>query len=267
MSTTRRPSVMLAWLVLAVVAVAAFVPGLLTDQSPIEGEVLNKLQPPSGAHWFGTDYLGRDVYTRVVHGTSVSLRATVLAVGIAFGVGSLMGLVAGYVGGWVDSTIMRVVDVLLAIPTLLLSLAIVAALGFGATNVAIAVGVASVASFARLTRSEVLRIRTTAYVEAASALGVGRTQVLTRHVLPNAIGPALVLSALEFGSAILAVSALSFLGYGEPPPAPEWGKVVAEGRDYLATAWWTVLLPSLIISAVALSANRLSRAYDDRGNR
>lgn len=264
--TTRRPSVILAWSVLGVVAVAAFFPSLLAHQSPIEGEVLEKLQAPSGAHWFGTDYLGRDVYTRVVYGTSVSLRATVLAVAIAFGVGSLLGLVAGYLGGWVDSTVMRVVDVMLAIPTLLLSLAIVAALGFGATNVAVAVGVASVASFARLTRSEVLRIRTTPYVEAASALGVGRTQVLTRHVLPNAIGPALVLSALEFGSAILAVSALSFLGYGEPPPAPEWGKVVAEGRDYLATAWWTVLLPSVVISAVALSANRLSRAYDDRGD-
>lgn len=260
-----RISVAVAWTIIAVVAVAAFFPGLLAHQSPIEGDVVHKLSAPSADHWFGTDYLGRDVWSRVVHGTSVSLRATVIAVAIAFGVGSLLGLVAGYVGGRVDAVIMRVVDVMLAIPTLLLSLAIVAALGFGATNVAVAVGVASIASFARLTRSEVLRIRTMSYVEAASALGVTRTGVLARHVLPNAIGPALVLSALEFGSAILAVSALSFLGYGEPPPAPEWGKVVAEGRDYLAVAWWTVLLPSLVISAVALSANRLSRAYDDRG--
>lgn len=260
-----KPTVLLAALVLTLVVTAAFFPGLLAHQSPIDGQVLDKLQPPSAEHWFGTDYLGRDLFARVIHGTSVSLKATLIAVVIAFGVGSLLGVVGGYVGGPVDAVIMRVVDVLLAIPTLLLSLVIVAALGFGATNVAVAVGVASVASFARLSRSEVLRIRTAPYVEAAGTLGVGRTGVIVRHVLPNSMGPALVLSALEFGTAILAVSALSFLGYGEPPPTPEWGKVVAEGRDYVGMAWWTVALPSAVITAVALSANRLSRWLDQKG--
>ncbi|WP_062205526.1 ABC transporter permease [Streptomyces sp. NBRC 109706] len=259
------PAVLLAFAVLFLAVLAAFAPGLLTSQSPTSGEVLNKLQPPSAQHWFGTDQLGRDVFARVVHGAGLSLRAPLIAVGIAFGVGSALGLVSGFLGGVVDAVIMRLTDVLLAVPSLLLSLAVVAALGFGITNVAVAVGIASVASFARITRAEALRVRTSPHVEAATVLGVRRLPVLWRHVLPHSIGPALVLSTLEFGSAILSVSALSFLGYGEPPPTPEWGKIVSEGRDYLATAWWVALLPSLVIAATVLSTNRISRWLDTRG--
>lgn len=259
------PGVVLALLVLALAVLAAFAPGLLTAHSPTTDDVLNKLQPPSGDHWFGTDQLGRDVFARVVHGAGLSLRAPLIAVAIAFGVGSVLGLVAGFVGGVVDAVLMRLVDILLAVPSLLLSLAIVAALGFGITHVAVAVGIASVASFARITRAEALRVRSSPFVEAATVLGVRRPVVLCQHVVPHAIGPALVLSTLEFGTAILSVSALSFLGYGEPPPTPEWGKIVSEGRDYLATAWWVALLPSLVIAATVLATNRVSRWLDSHG--
>ncbi|RRQ29416.1 ABC transporter permease [Rhodococcus sp. Eu-32] len=261
-SQWTRPTVVVALLIALAAVVAAFFPQLFTSQLPNVGEITDKLQGPSAAHWFGTDHLGRDVYTRVIYGSELSLKATVVAVSIAFGVGSILGITAGYLGGWVDDVVMRVVDVLLAIPTLLLALAIVASLGFGIMNVAVAVGFASVASFARITRGEAARVRTSPYVEASRLSGGRPVWVLGRHVLPNSIGPALVLSTLELGSAVLAVSALSFLGYGEPPPTPEWGKIVAEGRDYLSTAWWIVVIPSAVIAAVVLSTNRLSRALD-----
>src|SRR5690606_5149507 len=176
---------------------------------PINGVPAERLRGPSAEHWFGTDHLGRDVYARVVHGSSLTLRATLVAVLVGLVTGSLLGLLAGYVGGWVDDVISRVVDVMLAIPGLVLSLAIVTALGFGTINVAIAIGVANVAGFARVMRAEVLRISSFGYVEAGRASGSTWWSVLLRHVLPNAAGPVLSLSALEFGTAILAVSSLS----------------------------------------------------------
>jgi peptide/nickel transport system permease protein len=179
-------------------------------------------------------------------------------------IGSFIGLVAGYVGRWLDDILMRVMDVLLAVPTLLISLAIINALGFGTFNIAIAVGIGSVASFARVMRSEVLKVRQMPYVEAASFAGIGPLRTLVRHVLPNAAGPVLVLATLELGMAILSVSALSFLGFGAPPPAPEWGLLVAGGRDYMASAWWLTTLPGLVIAITVLSANRVARALDRR---
>jgi peptide/nickel transport system permease protein len=158
--------------------------------------------------------------------------------------------------------VMRVVDVLLAVPAILLSLALVTALGFGTTHVAIAVGVSRIADFARLMRSEVLRVRSGVYVEAARVSGVRASGVLARHVLPNAFGPVLVLATLSFGTAVLEVSALSFLGFGAVPPTPEWGALVAGGRNFLAGAWWITTFPGLTIAAVVLSANRISRALE-----
>jgi peptide/nickel transport system permease protein len=177
-------------------------------------------------------------------------------------VGALAGLVAGFVRGWVDDAIMRLVDVLLAIPALLLSLALITALGYGTVNVAVAVGASTIGRFARVMRSEVLRIRNTIYVEAARTTGARWYSVLGRHVLPGAVGPVLVLATLEFGVAILAVSSLSFLGYGAPPPAPEWGALIADGRNYLATSWWLTTLPGLVIAAAVLATNRVARALD-----
>lgn len=258
----RRPGLVLAVIVLVLAVLWAVVPSLFTSYDPLAGIPRQKLQGPSGAHLFGTDETGRDVFSRVVHAASLSLRATVLAVLIALVVGSVVGLIAGSRGGWLDSAIMRVVDVLLAIPAILLSLALVTALGFGTTKVAIAVGVANIPSFARLMRAEVLRVRTGVYVEAARASGVRWFGVLSRHVLPNAFGPVLVLAVLTFGTAVLEISSLSFLGYGATPPTPEWGSLVASGRSFLASAWWMSTLPGLVIAAVVLSANRVSRALE-----
>lgn len=261
----RRPLVVVSFVWLLLVVVAAVWPSLLAPGDPLGGTPADNLQPPSVAHWFGTDQLGRDLYTRVVHGTALTVSASAIAVAVGVVVGSLVGLVSGFVGGRTDAVLMRVTDVLLAVPGLLLSLAVITALGFGTVNVAIAVGIASVASVARVLRSEVLRVRTAAYVEAARASGNGWTAVLLRHVLPNALGPVIVLAVLEFGTAILAVSALSFLGYGAPPPAPEWGALVSGGRDYLRGAWWLTTLPGLTIAVTVLAANRLSRGLDAEG--
>ena len=258
------PGVVLAaaWLVLVVLAAVA--PGLLSGTDPYAADTGALLQPPSARHWFGPDQIGRDLYSRVVHGSSLSLRATLVAVAVGVCLGAAVGLVAGAAGGWVDAVLMRLVDVLLAIPSLLLSLAIITVLGFGTLNVAVAVGFGSVAACARVMRAEVLRVHGSPYVEAAASLGVRRPTVLLRHVLPNAAGPVLVLAALDFGTAVLAVSSLSFLGYGAKPPTPEWGSLVASGRDFLGSGWWLTTLPGLVVVATVLAANRLARALDGR---
>lgn len=255
-----RPAALVALAVVTLILAWALVPGLFTGQDPITGVPADKLQAPGAAHWFGTDHLGRDLYARTVHGTSLSVRAALLAIGVALVAGSGIGLLAGFLGGPVDDALMRATDVLLAIPGLLLSLAVVTALGFGTVKVAIAVGIASVATFARVMRSQVLRVRHATYVEAARLAGASRGAVLLRHVLPNASGPVLALAAVELGAVILAVSALSFLGYGATPPTPEWGSLVAEGRDYLAVAWWYSTLPGLVIALFVLAVGVLGRA-------
>lgn len=257
-------SLILAWLVVGLTLAWAFLPGWFTSANPLVGTSGAQLQAPSAAHWLGTDALGRDLYARVVYGASHSLAAAFIAVGVGLAAGVLLGLLAGALGGWVDDVIMRVVDVLLAVPQLLLSLSIVIVLGFGTVNAAIAVGVASVASFARLTRSEVVRVRRADFVEAAFVTGGRFSTVLWRHVLPNSLTSVIGLAALQFGSAILAIATLGFLGYGAPPPTPEWGLLIAEGRNYLATSWWLTTVPGLVVVAVVLAANRISVAVQGR---
>ncbi|MEV6325524.1 ABC transporter permease [Nocardia sp. NPDC051787] len=267
----RRPAVSWKWLrdnagLLVAGAVAllamewALAPSVFAGGDPLTGVPARKFQAPSAEHWFGTDNLGRDLYTRMVHGAGLSLTATLAAVGIALVAGSVLGLLSGAIGGVADAIVMRSVDVLLSIPSLLLSLALVTALGFGTGNVAVAVGISLVANFARVMRSEVLRVRQAVYVEAAHAAGVRWYTALAGHVLPNAYQPVLALAAVEFGMAVLSVSALSFLGYGAKPPTPEWGTLISEGRNYLATAWWMTTLPGFVIIAVVLAAQRLGRA-------
>lgn len=263
----RQPTLVISVIVLVLVLSWAIVPGIFTRFNPVMGATSQRLTAPSMGHWFGTDHLGRDIYARVVFGAVESLRATALAVSLSFVVGSLLGLLAGFIGGRLDTLIMRVVDVLLAIPELLLSLVVVTALGFGTTKVAIAVGVSGIAGFARIMRSSVLNVRSQPYIEAAIGLGLRRWTVIVRHVFPNAISPVLAMAAVSFGSAVLAVAALSFLGYGNPPPSPEWGAMIAEGRNYLASAWWMTTLPGLVVIAVVLSTNRLSRGVDNHRGR
>lgn len=244
--------------VLALVALAIVAPGLLAPANPLEAVPGGTLQPPGSAGLFGTDYLGRDVLSRIVHGTGRTVLASSIAVAIGLGAGSALGLIAAYFGGWADAVVSRLVDVLLSIPGLLLSMVVVVALGFGSTNAAIAVGVASIAAFARLMRSEVLRVRELGFVESARHLGVRPWAVLLRHVLPNSAAPVLSMTALQFGNAILWIAALSFLGYGAPPPQPEWGLLVSEGRGYLSSSPWLTLLPGLVIVVTVVAISRVS---------
>ncbi|GAA1131916.1 ABC transporter permease [Microbacterium natoriense] len=255
----RRPwGLYVAVALVALVVLWAVIPGVFAPGDPLSGAPADKLLPPSGAHWFGTDALGRDLFGRVVHGSVHSLSGALIAVTVGLGLGTLIGAVAGALGGIVDDILMRVVDVLLAIPGLLLSLSVIILLGFGTVNAAIAVGLGSIAAFARLMRSEVARVRRTEYVEAAYGSGGTFFAVLRRHVLPNSLTPIVALAALQFGTAILAISTLGFLGYGAPPPTPEWGLLIAEGRNYIGTSWWLTALPGLVVVAVVLSANRIS---------
>lgn len=258
----NRPKIglVLAWLVIGVALLWAVVPGAFTGHDPIAGVPAEKLQAPSGQHLFGTDAVGRDLFARVVHGAVHSLSGAFVAVGVGLLLGTLLGLLAGSAGGLLDDAIMRFVDVLLSVPGLLLALTVIILLGPGTVNVAIAVGIGSVAAFARLSRAEVVRVRRTDYVEAAFGSGGRYTTVLRRHVLPNSLGPVIALAALQFGLAILAISTLGFLGYGAEPPTPEWGLLISEGRNYLATSWWLTSLPGAVVVSVVLAAGRISRS-------
>lgn len=263
----RNGGLVVAAAVVALVLAWAVAPSVFASRDPLTGVPAQKLRAPSAAHWFGTDNLGRDLYTRVVHGAGLSLSATVFAVLLGLVAGSLLGLVSGAAGGAVDTVLMRVVDVLLSIPDLLVALAMITVLGLGTRNVAIAVGISLIAKFARVMRSEVLRVRRAPYVEAALASGVRWHTVLFRHVLRNAYGPVAALAAVDFGMAVLFVASLSFLGYGAVPPTPEWGSLVSDGRGYLAIAWWMTTLPGLVIVVLVLSTQRISRALQKDGLR
>ncbi len=253
------PGLWLAVFVMLLAVLAALFPALFTQANPLEGIAGAQRLAPQTGHWLGTDQLGRDLFARIVYGASHSLSAAVMAVAIGLLAGTALGVLAGATGGKTESIVMRAVDVLLAIPPLLLSLSVLILLGFGTLNAALAVGIASIASFARLARAEVVRIRHSEYIEAAYSSGGRFFSVLWRHILPNALTPVIAYAALQFGQAILALSTLSFLGYGTPPPVPEWGLLIAEGRNYLATAWWLTTFPGVVVVAVVLAANRISQ--------
>ncbi|MBA8817150.1 peptide/nickel transport system permease protein [Microbacterium halimionae] len=259
MSILRKPGILLAILVLAFTALAIVAPSLLAPYDPYDSVGTARLAPPSWEHLFGTDYLARDVFSRVIYGAQLSISAAGLAVVAGVTLGGIIGLVTGYVRGLVDAVVMRFVDVLIAIPGILLALIVVASLGFGPLSIALGVGLGTAGTFARVMRAQVLRVRSEEYVEAARTLGVRGGTILLRHVLPNAVRPIIAMAALELALAILAVSALSFLGFGAQPPAPEWGALVSSGRDFVAVAPWLSLLPGAVILAVVLSVNRIAR--------
>lgn len=259
------PATILSLIVLAVAVLWALAPGIFAPEDPYKG-VDVALLAPSGKHIFGTDAVGRDLLSRVIFGARQSLLGALIAVAVGLVLGTLIGLIAGTQRGWVETVLMRLVDVLLAIPGILLSLSIIIVTGFGSLQAAFAVGMTSVATFARLARSQVIQIAGADFVEAAYGSGATQTQVLVRHVLPNSLTPVLALAALQFGTAILQLSILGFLGYGAPPPTPEWGLLIAEGRDFMATAWWLILLPGLAIVATVMSANHLSQVIQQEGD-
>lgn len=263
-AAARNWALALSIVVVGVVLLWAVVPGLFTGHDPLAVDPRGKLLPPSGEHWFGTDQLGRDVYSRVVYGARASLIGSAVAVGVAVLVGSLLGALAGWFGGVVDSVVMRVIDVVLSIPGFLLAITLVVLLGFGIFQAAIAVGLTSSATFARLIRSEVLRARASTYVEAAITSGASTYDILRRHVVPNSLAPTLSLITVQFGTAIIWIASLSFLGLGAQPPDPEWGRLVAEGRSYIATRGWLTLWPCVTIVAVVLATNHISHRITSR---
>lgn len=256
-----QPGLILAWLVIALVCLWALAPGWFTPYNGTDGIAGAQRLAPGAGHWLGTDQLGRDLYARIVYGAAWSLSGALVAVAVGLLAGTALGIIAGAAGRTADGILMRVVDVLLSIPGLLLSLSIIILLGFGTVHAAIAVGITSIANFARLARAEVVRVRHSDYVEAAYGSGGTFSAVLWRHILPNSLTSVLAFSALQFGNAILSISTLSFLGYGTPPPTPEWGLLIAEGRNYISTAWWLTTFPGLVVIAVVLSTNRISQSF------
>jgi peptide/nickel transport system permease protein len=259
----RKPGLLLAGLYVLFVVAVAFRPGLFTSRDPYATDPAAAMRAPSGSHLFGTDVYGRDLWSRVLHGSPLTIRATLIALAIALVAGLGLGILSGFLGGLTDSLLMRIIDVLLAIPGLLLALSIVTALGYGTIPVAVAVGVGIVPGFARTTRAEVLRVQTLPYVEAARAGGAGWGRVLLRHILPNSWGPVAVLAVLDAGVAIIAIASLSFLGFGAAPPAAEWGTLIADGRNYLVTAWWLSLLPGLFVALLVLSLNHIAKTFQE----
>ena len=258
-----RPGLLLAVAFIAAALVAAVAPSLMTRFDPYATSAAAKLAPPDAVHWFGTDDLGRDLFARVIYGSGLSIHAGSVAVGIALSGGLGLGVLSGFFGGLADTVIMRLVDVMLALPGFLLSLAVVTAIGFGTLPVAIAVGIGIIPGFARTTRSEVLRIKTLPYVEAARLGGANWPRILLTHILPNSWGPVAVLATLDFGAAILATAGLSFLGFGAAPPAAEWGTLIADGRRFLITAPWLSLIPGLVVMLVVFSLNHIARTMEE----
>ncbi len=253
------PTVIVSFVVLLIVLGWALFPDLFTSYDPVSGDTSEKLQAPSAAHWFGTDNLGRDLLARIIHGTASSVASALVAVAIAVVVGGLIGLIAGFFGGWLDVTLARIVDVLLAIPSFLLAVVVVSSLGFDTINAAIATGISAVAVFARVMRAEALKVRQAVFVESSALQGGSRWHVLLTHVLPNASRSVASLAVLQFGVSVLVIAGLAFLGYGDPPPASDWGLLVAAGKDYLVSSPWLVYAPALVIVAVVLSVNRIGR--------
>ena len=228
---------------------------VLAPHDPMEQNLYARLQPPSLDHPLGTDDFGRDILSRIIYGSRISLRIGAASITAALLVGTLLGLWAGYWGGWVDTLIMRCMDLLLAFPSILLAIAIVAVVGPGIDNAIMAVSVVLIPQFARLVRSSVLSVREMAYIEAARALGAGPMRILFFGILPNCTAPIIVQTTLGLGTAILDAAGLSFLGLGAQPPMPEWGAMLAGGRELLFEAPWVMTFPGLAIFIVVLAIN------------
>ena len=259
----RQRGALIGFVVLGVLVLLALGAPWLSPRDPIKTAPREALQPPGPRHVLGTDQFGRDVASRALHGARLSLVVGLISVSIAMGVGAPVGLVAGYYGGRLDAVLMRAIDVLLAFPGILLALAIVTVLTPGLGNVMIAVGLSAVPTYARLVRGSVLSTRENLYVESARAPGERDVWILTRYVLPNVVAPLIVTATLGLGGAILAAAALSFLGLGSQPPTPEWGRMLAEGRDYLREAWWISTFPGLGIMLTVLAMNLLGDGLRD----
>jgi peptide/nickel transport system permease protein len=252
-------------IVLVFFVIAAFAPLLVPYPQDIMGGVRVKYRhlPPSAQHPFGTDEVGRDLFSRVLYGTRISLQIGVIVIGVGAGIGVPLGLIAGFFGGWIEQLIMRVTDVFLAVPGILLAIAIVSVLGPGITNAMIALSLVWWQGYVRLIYGKVKAIREESYVEAGRAIGLSSWRIMFRHVLPNCASPFLVKASMDMGMAILHAAGLGFIGIGAQPPMPEWGAIISEGRRYLSVAWWHATFPGLAIWLTVLGFNFLGDALRD----
>jgi peptide/nickel transport system permease protein len=226
-------------------------------------DVPNALHSPGGAHWFGTDELGRDVFSRVLVATQASMRVAVVSVAFAVVVGVTLGVLAGYRGGWIDTVLMRVVDVMFAFPVLLLALAVVAVLGPGVTTTILAIGIVYTPIFARVARASTLGVRVEPYVAVSRAMGTGDLYILARHILPNIAGPLIVQTSLSLAFAILSEAALSFLGLGIQPPQPSLGRMIFDSQGFVTLAWWMAVFPGAAICLIVLAFNLVGDGLRD----
>lgn len=233
------------------------------DTVVIKQNLVHKLQPPSAQYWLGTDEFGRDIFARLIHGARVSLQVGVIAVAIAIFIGGALGAVAGYYGGRFENIVMRIMDIFLAVPSILLAIAIVAALGPNLVNLMITISISSIPSYARIVRASVLTIRDQEFVEAAKAIGASDARIIFKHIIPNALAPVIVQGTLGVAGAILSIAGLSFIGLGIQPPAPEWGAMLSGGRQYLRYAWWVTTFPGVAIMLTILSLNLLGDGLRD----
>ena len=259
----RNTSLLVGGLItLAIVLAAVFAP-LLATHGVEQMDMRQRFAGPSAAHWLGTDNFGRDLWTRMIFGARISLSIALLSVGVAAAIGSTVGLVAGYFGGWIDLLLMRITDIFLGFPALILALAIVAVLGPGIVNVSLALIVVFWTEYARVVRSTTLVLREQAYISAARALGASNTRILFREILPNTAGPIIVLATLGLGTAVLSESALSFLGFGVPPPQPTWGWTLAYGTRFIRAEPWLSIVAGLAIMLTVLGFNLLGDGLRD----
>ncbi|WP_397386731.1 ABC transporter permease [Paenibacillus sp. MMS20-IR301] len=248
----------LIWTIIAVIA------PWIAPHDPYVTDMANKLQGPSASHWFGTDNFGRDIHSRVLYGARISIWTGLIAVGISFVIGVPLGGIAAYYGGRTGTVIMRLMDILLSFPSLVLSMAIAASIGAGLTSAMIAVGIVGIPEFARLMFGQTVSLREKEYIEASRAIGVKNTVILYQHILPNALAPLMVQATLGMGFAILTASSLSFLGLGVKPPVAEWGAMISEGREYIISGqWWLVTFPGLSIATSILGFNLLGDGFRD----
>ena len=244
-------------------AICAVLAPIVAPYDPLAQALGSRLEPPSPQHWLGTDQLGRDIASRLLYGARISLVIGIVVVALAGIFGTLVGLVAGYAGGLVDETLMRVTEVFLAFPPLILAMAIAGALGPSLTNAIIAIAAVTWAVYARLTRGQLLSLRRREFVEAARAIGASRGRILARHLLPNALAPLMVQASFDMGAAIISAAGLSFIGFGAQPPTPEWGVMISEGRNFISTQLWLSLFPGLAILLAVGSFNVLGDGLRD----
>ncbi len=258
-----NPVTVVSAAILAVVVVAAVAADSIAPYGVNDVNVPEALRPPSGAHWFGTDELGRDVFSRVLVATQASLRVAVVSVAIALVDGVTVCVISGYRGGWLDTVLMRVLDVMFEFPVLLLALAVVAILGPGMTTTILAIGIVYTPIFARVARASTLSVRVEPFVSVSRTIGTGHLYILTRHIVPNIAGPLVVQTSLSLAFAILSEAALSFLGLGIQPPQPSLGRMIFDSQGFVTLAWWMAVFPGAAIFVVVLAFNLLGDGLRD----